>query len=189
MSYLTFFLTCWQRDDRVKFFCLQVLEHHVRSRHASSSDDDILALRKLLMAWIQLRHQEVGQSEVGKRRVVECVLGLGGEQWWTSWWIKKPKVRWRWNDIYMEWFRSGVRWRYRFSYHILTHVMLDMKTPICTVGYCHREAVHQEQDGPGLCPHICHWLPHQGKPRQFSIPWVTGSFLVLWNETLFLGPY
>ena len=78
MSYLTFFLTSWQRDDRVKFFCLQVLEHHVRSRHASSSDDDILALRKLLMAWIQLRHQEVGQSEVRKRRVVECVLGLGG---------------------------------------------------------------------------------------------------------------
>lgn len=71
-------LTCWQRDDRVKFFCLQVLEHHVRSRHASSSDDDILALRKLLMAWIQLRHQEVDQSEVRKRRVVECVLGLGG---------------------------------------------------------------------------------------------------------------
>ena len=30
------------------------------------------------MAWIQLRHQEVGQSEVRKRRVVECVLGLGG---------------------------------------------------------------------------------------------------------------
>lgn len=185
MSYLTFFLTCWQRDDRVKFFCLQVLEHHVRSRHASSSDDDILALRKLLMAWIQLRHQEVGQSEVGKRRVVECVLGLGGSSdghlggWRNQRWGKDGMI-YTWND----------------SVQVLgdgtdspTMLCLTWKTPILTVGCCHREAVHQEQDGPGLCPHICHWLSHQGKSRQFSIPWVTGSFLVLWNETLFLGPY
>jgi len=47
-------------DDRVRFFCLQVLEYHVRTRHASSSDDDILALRKLLMEWMQPRKQEVG---------------------------------------------------------------------------------------------------------------------------------
>lgn len=48
----------------MKFFCLQVLEHHVRSRHASSSDDDILALRKLLMSWLQSRDREVDQNEV-----------------------------------------------------------------------------------------------------------------------------
>ena len=55
------------RDDRVRFLCLQVLEHHVRSRHASSSDDDILALRKLLMAWMQPREQEVGWWRGGGR--------------------------------------------------------------------------------------------------------------------------
>ena len=74
-------LTCLHRDDRVKFFCLQVLEHHVRSRHGSSSDDDILALRKLLMAWIQQRHQELGQSEVHvcKRRGWSVFWGCGDE--------------------------------------------------------------------------------------------------------------
>jgi len=42
-----------------------------------------------------------------------------------------------------------------------------MGTTSSTVGCCYREAVHQKQDGPGFCPHICHWLPHQGEPRHY----------------------
>ena len=44
-------------DDRVKFFCLQVLESHVKTKHSCSSDDDILALRKVLLTWLQPNEQ------------------------------------------------------------------------------------------------------------------------------------
>lgn len=64
INVVLFPLSPTHRDGRVKFFCLQVLEHHVRSRHASSSDDDILALRKLLMSWLQSRDREVDRNEV-----------------------------------------------------------------------------------------------------------------------------
>ena len=45
-------------DDHVRFFCLQMMESHVKTGHASSSDDDILALRKVLLLWMQ-DHQRV----------------------------------------------------------------------------------------------------------------------------------
>ena len=41
-------------NDHVQFFCLQVVEHHVRLKHVSSSDDDILSLRRILMSWMQV---------------------------------------------------------------------------------------------------------------------------------------
>ncbi|XP_031566606.1 exportin-T-like isoform X2 [Actinia tenebrosa] len=38
-------------DDNVKFFCFQVLEHHIRTRHGISELPAQQALRKILMTW------------------------------------------------------------------------------------------------------------------------------------------
>ncbi|XP_032241987.2 exportin-T isoform X1 [Nematostella vectensis] len=40
-------------DDNTKFFCFQVLEHHVRTRHASESLVNQQSLREILMTWLQ----------------------------------------------------------------------------------------------------------------------------------------
>ncbi|XP_064399906.1 exportin-T-like [Halichondria panicea] len=49
-------------DDHVRFFCLQMIESHVKTGHASSSDDDILALRKVLLLWMQ-DHQRIFRED------------------------------------------------------------------------------------------------------------------------------
>jgi exportin-T len=40
-------------SHHVEFFCLQVVERHVRNRHACTSDDNILSLRRILLSWMQ----------------------------------------------------------------------------------------------------------------------------------------
>lgn len=61
-------------DDHVKFFCLQVLEHHVKTRHAFSSDDDILALRKVLLTWMQPQEKvkQCNHSYYSRKTFGEC---------------------------------------------------------------------------------------------------------------------
>ncbi|KAJ8411343.1 hypothetical protein AAFF_G00173490 [Aldrovandia affinis] len=40
-------------DDHVKFFCFQVLEHHIKFRHAELSADQQQLIRETLMKWLQ----------------------------------------------------------------------------------------------------------------------------------------
>ena len=46
-------------SDHVQFFCLQVVERHIRARHACSSDDDILTLRRILLSLMQVQYIHV----------------------------------------------------------------------------------------------------------------------------------
>uniref|UniRef100_A0A1X7VQY9 Exportin-T n=1 Tax=Amphimedon queenslandica TaxID=400682 RepID=A0A1X7VQY9_AMPQE len=39
-------------DDRVLFFCLQILEHHVKMRHAASSNEDVVQFRETVLSWL-----------------------------------------------------------------------------------------------------------------------------------------
>ncbi|XP_065889699.1 exportin-T-like isoform X2 [Dysidea avara] len=40
-------------DEPVRFFCLQVIEHHVRERHATTNEETSVKLRELVMSWMQ----------------------------------------------------------------------------------------------------------------------------------------
>lgn len=40
-------------DQPVRFFCLQVIEQHIRERHGRTGDDTSLKLRELLLSWMQ----------------------------------------------------------------------------------------------------------------------------------------
>ncbi|CAH3170235.1 unnamed protein product [Porites lobata] len=48
-------------DESVKFFCFQVLEHHIKTRHVSSNLVDQQALREILLTW--LRNQCCTESD------------------------------------------------------------------------------------------------------------------------------
>lgn len=50
-------------NSHVQFFCLQVIEHHARHIHSCSCDDDILALREVLMTWLHPQ-QQVSTSRI-----------------------------------------------------------------------------------------------------------------------------
>lgn len=58
-------------DPHVKFFCLQVLEYHVKHRHVSSSDDDILALHKCLLTWMQPTEKAVDVAPFIKNKMAQ----------------------------------------------------------------------------------------------------------------------
>jgi len=48
-------------DESVKFFCFQVLEHHIKTRHAAASPVDQQAVREILLTW--LRNQCCAESD------------------------------------------------------------------------------------------------------------------------------
>ena len=63
-----------------------MIEHHVRFAHASSSDDDILAVRKTLLSWLfpTEEKEEVGRKLSGWwREMHQLGAGRGVEGWFT----------------------------------------------------------------------------------------------------------
>lgn len=48
-------------DETAKFFCFQVLEHHIKTRHSSSSLVDQHTVREILLSW--LRNQSCAESD------------------------------------------------------------------------------------------------------------------------------
>jgi exportin-T len=46
-----------ESSEHVQFFCLRVVEGHVRNRYSCSSDDSILSLRAVLLLWMQGKTQ------------------------------------------------------------------------------------------------------------------------------------
>lgn len=41
-------------DDHVKFFCFQVVEHFIKTKYSTASQDDRLNVQNLLMTWLQM---------------------------------------------------------------------------------------------------------------------------------------
>lgn len=61
------------KDDHARFFCLQVLEHHVRTRHALNNAEDILTMRKVLLLWLQPPQDGVSDKPFIKNKMAQII--------------------------------------------------------------------------------------------------------------------
>jgi exportin-T len=65
-----YFSSNTESSEHVQFFCLRVVEGHVKNRHAWSSDDNILALRSILLSWMQ---GSVGRNPLVTKKMAQII--------------------------------------------------------------------------------------------------------------------